>query len=55
MGDEMPPSWMWPFDEELEFWFEEVEAKRKEKFGGSDSSGDEWSPMMGNDLAAERK
>lgn len=32
--DEVPPRWMWPFGDELEQWFEEVDAARKEKYGG---------------------
>lgn len=33
MPDEMPPSWMWPLEWELEEWFEDVERRRKEKYG----------------------
>jgi hypothetical protein len=53
-GDEMPPQWMWAFDDELELWFEDVEAKREAKYGGG-SSGDEQAPMMGNELSAGRR
>jgi hypothetical protein len=48
--DEMPPVWMWPFEDELEIWFEEVENKRKERFGTPGSSGDEdGGDMMANE------
>lgn len=40
LNDEMPPEWMWPFDEELEGWFDEVERKRNERYGGSGGDGD---------------
>lgn len=53
-GDEIPPSWMWAFEEELEIWFDEVEAKRKEKYGDS-SSKDESVPMMNNELSKGRR
>lgn len=26
---EMPPSWMWPFPDELEIWFEDIETARE--------------------------
>lgn len=52
-SDELPPAWMWPFDEELRLWFEEVERKREEKFGTGES-GDE-SDMQTNELAAGRR
>ena len=44
---------MWPFDEELEVHFEEVEARRKDRFGGGSSGGDSApdGPMMSNELA----
>lgn len=50
MDEEMPPKWMWHLEDELEFWFEDVDMKRKAKNGGDDS-GDEWSPMMANELS----
>jgi len=48
----MPPSWMWPFDEELEPWFLEVERKRKDRTGGgsNDEPFDESSAAQ-NELA----
>lgn len=51
--DEMPPAWMWPFEDELELWFEEVERRRSEKYGTSRSE-DESVPMMQNELAKSR-
>lgn len=51
--DEMPPPWMWPFQEELEVWFEAVDQKRKD--ARPDSSGDETVPMMTNELAKGRR
>ena len=40
LEEERPPEWMWPFEDELEIWFEEVDRARKEKYS-TDSSGDE--------------
>lgn len=48
--EEMPPQWMWVVDEELEEWFEEVDRKRKERFGTPDSS-DESVPMTKNEMS----
>lgn len=58
--DEMPPVWMWPIDDELKAWFEEVERARKEKYGGgSDSSSSDDSPdggsMTQNEFAKGRR
>lgn len=30
-ADEIPPEWMWPFNKELDDWFEEVELERERK------------------------
>ena len=50
--DEMPPGWMWPFEDELEAWFQDVTAARK---NGWDAPGrkdeDEERPMAQNELA----
>ena len=51
--EDMPPQWMWPFVEELEIWFEEVDNRRKE--GRPSSGGDETVPMMSNELARDRR
>lgn len=41
--DEQPPEWMWPFADEIEKWFREVELARKEKYGGGGSHQDyDW-------------
>lgn len=57
VADEMPPQWMWPFDEELSHWFEEVDRKRKKKYGGGDESEAEDNnidgPSMDNELAKD--
>ena len=53
MDDEMPPEWMWALDEELNEWFEEVEFRRKQKYGGNDD--ESTAPMMQNELARERR
>lgn len=37
--EEMPPQWMWPFDEELADHFEEVFKDRKSGGSGSRSRG----------------
>lgn len=52
--DEMPPRWMWPFEDELEIWFEEVERKREERYGGKGGS-DDSVPMMSNELSKGRR
>lgn len=48
-NEEMPPSWMWPYEDELESWFEEVERTRKERYGGGGGGGDDV-PMVANEL-----
>lgn len=47
-SEEMPPEWLWPFDDEVGEWLEDVMAARKKKYssGGSD---DEEVPLMEND------
>ena len=52
--EEIPPEWMWSFEDELEIWFEEVDRARKDKYSTS-SSGDEL-PAQGYmyNEAAER-
>jgi len=53
--DEVPPEWMWPFDEELRVWFEDVKQERNAKYGGSSShDGGEDVPLMSNELAKNR-
>lgn len=52
----MPPQYMWPFEEELELWFERVDREREARYGGGSSSydDDETGSMMGNELARGR-
>jgi hypothetical protein len=52
--EEIPPSWMWAVEHEIEEWFAEVDRKREEQRGAS-SSGDELpvGGMMTNELADE--
>lgn len=51
--EELPPKWMWHLDWELERWFEEVDALRKQKYSGSDDR-DEV-PLVENDDPEARK
>lgn len=53
-NEEMPPQWMWPFDEELEVWFEEVDRQRKNRFGSSDDDDEPMGAMMQNEYAKDR-
>jgi hypothetical protein len=52
--EETPPQWMWPFDQELEAWFDRVDEQRKQRYGGSGSSSSESEGMMRNELAKGR-
>lgn len=54
MPDEVPPPWMWPFEDELEIWFERVDEERKARYGGGGSGGDETVPLMQNELTKDR-
>lgn len=47
--DELPPQWMWHLDWELETWFEQVDAQRKNPRASDDR---EEVPMMSNEHAA---
>lgn len=49
-SDDMPPSWMWPFDDPLERWFDDLKAKREMGLPDTDSDGEET--MMSNELAS---
>lgn len=55
--DEIPPEWMWPFSEELEVHFEEVDRKRKEKYGldDDDKAGNGDMGMLDNEFARGRR
>ncbi len=52
--DEMPPQWLWVVEDELETWFEDVDRKRKEKYG-SPAEDTEESEMMSNTLARGKR
>lgn len=52
--EEIPPEWMWPFDDELKLWFEEMAEARKAKYNGS-GSGDTEVPLMENELSRGRR
>lgn len=52
--DEMPPFWMWPFEDALTEWFDEVAQKRKEKYGATDT-GDSFADMEQNALAKGKR
>ena len=53
ISDEMPPAWMWPFDDELVDWFEAVEAKREAESSGG--SADTVADMTQNEYAMDFK
>lgn len=53
LSEECPPQWMWPFNDELEAWFDDVDAARKARYGG-ESNDDTEVPMMANELAKGR-
>lgn len=55
VSEEIPPQWMWPFEEELQIWFQQVEEKRNERNGRSGDNGDTNVPMMSNDMAKGRR
>lgn len=51
---EQPPQWMWPFEDELEKWFEKVKRLRDEKYGtSSDDDDDSGDGFTDNELANE--
>jgi hypothetical protein len=54
--DEMPPQWMFPYDEPLNAHFEKLSEARKEKYGGSSGgmTAEEEAGMLGNDLSPGR-
>lgn len=55
MGDEMPPEWMWPLSDQLDEWFQEVDRKRKSKYGGGPDTIEEPDDMAQNELALARR
>ena len=52
-SEDMPPPWMWPFDEELVDWFEAVEAKHEAEAGGGGAH--EVADMTQNEYAMDYK
>lgn len=50
---EMPPEWMWPFPDDLNLWFEDVQAARDERASPNSDAGDDGD-MVENDLAPRR-
>lgn len=53
-SEERPPAWMWPFEEELEIWFDEVDKERKERYESHSQPNDESSGWVSNELAKGR-
>lgn len=51
----MPPEWMWPLSDDLDEWFQEVERKRKAKYGGRDDSIEEPDDIAQNELSVGRR
>lgn len=53
--DEIPPEWMWPFSDELNEWFKEVQIAREKKYNvSSDNDGDDEDyDYLENDMAKE--
>lgn len=47
-SEDMPPTWMWPYDDELSTWFEGVEERRKDRYGGGSDG-----PMVRNEWGEE--
>jgi hypothetical protein len=54
VSEEIPPQWMWPFEDELKIWFQQVEEKRDER-NGNHGDKDTTVPMMSNDMAKGRR
>lgn len=48
-GDDMPPSWMWHIESELDSWFQAVDERRKDGRPGGDD--DEGSVGVQNEFA----
>lgn len=53
MPDEVPPEWMWPFDDELNDWFDEIREARKARYSGGGDDADDDTGMMVNDISRE--
>jgi hypothetical protein len=48
-SEDMPPEWMWPYDDALEEWFDQVDRRRKDRAGRPDED-EEPDDMMQNQL-----
>lgn len=46
VNEEMPPRWMWHLEWELDEWFENVDQKRKDRYGDPDDR--EQTELMSN-------
>ncbi len=47
---ELPPRWMWPFPQELNTWFEEVEMIRDKDRASGEEGDVEGADMMNNEF-----
>lgn len=54
LEEEMPPKWMWLYEDELTPWFEEVMRNRKAKFSTDTPSSGEGE-MVENEFAKGRR
>lgn len=53
--DEIPPEWMWPFDDPLNEWFDDIKRDRAMANSGTQTVDDRTEvPMMSNELAEGR-
>lgn len=52
--EEMPPEWMWPFDEEINSHLDQVMQDRKDKYSNPSPSGGDDGTMMSNEFARDR-
>lgn len=57
LEEEIPPEWMWPFDDELEDWFDKIKRDREDKHssGRDDSSDSDSGAMLQNELTKDRR
>lgn len=53
---EMPPEWMWPLNDEISDWLEEVGRAKREKYGVADDDDNDKDSgtMMSNEFAKGR-
>lgn len=50
-SDEQPPTWMWPFSDEISEHFDAVKRDRESRYGG----GDNYSDLDENEMAVSLK